>query len=253
MRVQAYQTDRLTSGARTITDVLDATLPELQEGSVVVVASKIVALCEGRTVPTASIDKDELIAREAQRYLPRRRSRYDVSFTIIHDMLVPTAGIDESNGNGNYVLWPADPQASANAIRVHLMEKYSVKDVGVILTDNCLRPLRWGVTGMAIASSGFVPVEDCIGQPDLFGRQLKYTKESIQDGLAAAATIVMGEGGRQTPIAIIEDVPFVTFTQRDPTAEELAALRIAPEDDMYEPFLTAVQWQSGNAGQPESE
>jgi F420-0:gamma-glutamyl ligase len=249
MQVVAIKTDRLTSGSQSLVSVLDAALPKrLAEGSVVAISSKIVALCEGRTVPIGSIDKDDLIAQEAQYFLPRPLSRYDVSFTITHDMLVPTAGIDESNGNGNYVLWPADPQASANMVRAYLSERYGLQDVGVLLTDNCIRPLRWGVTGMSIAASGFEPVKNAIGEPDLFGRELRYTKESIQDGLAAAAALVMGEGKLQTPIVIITDVPFVTFTHRDPMADELAELVIDPADDMYEPFLTAVDWQPGKGG-----
>jgi dihydrofolate synthase / folylpolyglutamate synthase len=247
MQITAYKTDKLTSGAKSLAAVLDAALPALTENSVVAVSSKIAALCEGRTVPIGSIDKDDLIAQEANRYLPRSLSRYNVSFTIARDMLVPTAGIDESNGDGNYVLWPADLQATTNAVRAHLCEHFGIQNVGVILTDNCIRPMRWGVTGMAIAASGFEPVRNAIGEPDLFGRELQFTKESIQDGLAAAAALVMGEGSQQTPIAVITDVPFVTFIRRDPTASELAELVIAPEDDMYAPFLAAVGWQQGKA------
>lgn len=247
MQITAYKTDKITSGSTSLFAVLDAALPKLAEGSVVAVSSKIAGLCEGRTVPIGSVDKDDLIARECQRYLPRRLSHYNVSFTIAHDMLVPTAGIDESNGNGNYVLWPVDPQATANAVRAHLCEHFGAQNVGVILTDNCLRPMRWGVTGMPIAISGFEPLKNGIGEPDLFGRELQFTKESIQDGLAAAAALVMGEGRLQTPLAVITDVPFVTFTRRDPTTDELAELIISPEDDMYEPFLTAVDWQQGMA------
>jgi F420-0:gamma-glutamyl ligase len=245
MQLTAYQTDIVKSGVKSLFAVLDAALPKLGEGSVVAVSSKVAALCEGRTIPIGSVDKDELIARESQRYLPRRLSRYNVSFTIAHDMLIPTAGIDESNGDGNYVLWPVDPQATANAVRAHLCKQHGVQDLGVILTDNCIRPMRWGVTGMAIAASGFEAVHNAIGEPDLFGRKLQFTKESIQDGLASGAALVMGEGGRRTPFVVITDVPFVTFTRRDPTAEELAELLISPEDDMYEPFLAAVDWKQG--------
>lgn len=245
MQVTAHRTPKLTSGTSSITDVLAGALPKLTERTVVAITSKVVALCEGRTVPLEGTDKDELIAREAAYYLPRSLSRYNVSFTITRDMLVPTAGIDESNGNGSYVLWPRNPQDSANAIRAFLCRHYNVQDVGVVLTDSALRPLRWGVTGMAIAFSGFEPVHDAIGTADLFGRKLQYTKEGIQDGLAAAATLVMGEGARQIPIVSITDIPFVTFIRRDPSAEELAALRIAPEDDLYGPFLTAVPWKNG--------
>ncbi len=215
----------------------------------VAISSKVAALCEGRVVPIGEIDKDELIARQATQYLPRNQGNYKVSFTITHHMLVPTAGIDESNGNGNYVLWPADPQAAANAARQYLAERFKLKQVGVVLTDSAIRPLRWGVSAIAIASSGFAPLHNAIGQPDLFGRTLQFTTESIQDGLAAAAALVMGEGAQQTPIAVLEDLPFVTFTGRNPTAEELQSLIIDPADDIYAPFLTAVDWQQGRGEQ----
>jgi dihydrofolate synthase / folylpolyglutamate synthase len=249
MRVTAYKTDKITSGSHILEQVLDAALPELHEGSVVAISSKVAALCEGRTVPMESTDKDDLIAAQATKFLPRTAGNYKVSFTITHDMLVPTAGIDESNGNGSYVLWPADPQATANKIRQYLAERFKVAHVGVILTDSAIRPLRWGVSAIAIASSGFELVHSAIGKPDLFGRTLQFTTESIQDGLAAAAALVMGEGAQQTPIAVLEDLPFVTFTDRDPTPEELQALVIHPADDIYAPFLTAVDWRQGEGKQ----
>jgi dihydrofolate synthase / folylpolyglutamate synthase len=244
MHITAYHTDKITSGSHTLEQILASAISALPDNSVVAITSKIVALCEGRTIPIGSIDKNELIARESQWYLPRG-GRYKVSFAITHNMMVSTAGIDESNGNGNYVLWPTDPQASANAARAFLCEHFDVQHVGVILTDNYVRPLRWGVTGTAIAASGFELVTDRIGEEDIFGRKLQFTKEGVQDGLATAAAMVMGEGGQQTPIALITDVPFVTFTGRDPTPEELQALIIDPKDDIYAPFLTAVDWQKG--------
>jgi F420-0:gamma-glutamyl ligase len=61
------------------------------------------------------------------------------------------------------------------------------------------------------------------------------------DGLAAAG-LVMGEGAEQTPLAIVREVTFVHFSPCGPTVEELAALRIAPEDDLYAPLLTRVPW-----------
>jgi dihydrofolate synthase / folylpolyglutamate synthase len=245
MQVTAYKTPIVTAGSHDLFELIDAARPTLGERSIVVVTSKIVALCERRVVPMEGADKDELIRRHASKFLPKSFNRYNVSFTVVRDMLVPMAGIDESNGNGNFVLWPEDPQASANAIRKHLSERFGLKEVGVIVTDSALRPLRWGVTGIGIASSGFVAVEDDIGKPDLFGRPLQFTKTHVQDGLAAAAALVMGEGAHQTPLAAITDVPFVTFTGRDPTAEELAAQRIDIRDDLYAPFLEQAPWQDG--------
>lgn len=248
MHVVAYKTPKITARSHKLQDVLVAAIPDLPEKSVVAVASKIVSLCEGRVVPMKGVDKDRLIAQEATKYLPRV-GKYKVSFAVTHGMLAASAGIDESNGDGNYVLWPVDLQASANDIRRFLAEHFKVRHVGVVLTDSTLRPLRWGVSGIALASSGFEPVVSAIGKPDLFGRPFQFTTTSIQDGLAAAAALVMGEGDQQTPVAVLQDLPFVNFVDRDPSAPELAALHIDLADDMYGPFLEAVAWQKGQLGQ----
>jgi F420-0:gamma-glutamyl ligase len=217
----------------------------LTEGSVLAVTSKIVSVTEGRIVPMTSVDKDELIKQESQYYLPRNLSRYDVSFTITHHILAPSAGVDESNGDGNYVLWPKDAQQSANMIREHISQKFGLKNFGVIITDSKTTPLRWGVTGTVLAHSGFAAIKDYIGQNDLFGRPFVYEKLHIADSLAASAAFVMGEGAEQTPMAIITDIPQVEFQHRNPTQEELNSLIIAKEDDLYAPLLTSVEWEKG--------
>jgi len=244
MQVQALRTATVTAGQYSLEELLDKHLPELAEGSVLAIASKLAALCEGRAVPMDQADKDELIRQQSTRYLPRS-NRYKVSFTITRHMLVASAGIDETNGNGMYVLWPEDSQATVNRVRHYLVQRFGLKNVGVVLTDSIVRPLRWGVTALAVASSGFDPVEDYIGRPDLFGRKMEYNKVNVADGLAAAAGLVMGEGEAPTPLAVLTDLPFVRFVPRDPTEAELASQLIEPEDDMYEPFLTSVPWEQG--------
>lgn len=71
------------------------------------------------------------------------------------------------------------------------------------------------------------------------------TQANVRDALGAAAVLVMGEGNEQTPLAIIEDLPFVTFQDRDPTEEELVALWISIADDLYAPLLMRAPWQAG--------
>lgn len=246
MKVAVYKVDKVTSRSHNLFELLDQALPALTEGSVVAIAAKIVSLCEGRTVPMDGTDKDELIATEAQWYLPRA-GKYEVSFTVTHNMLIPTAGIDESNGNDQYILWPKNPQDSANRIREHLSRRYGLQNIGVIITDSTTRPLQWGTTGVAIAYSGFNPLKDYIGQKDIFGRELQFQKSNIANGLAAAAVTLMGEGNEQTPIALLEDISFVEFQKRNPTEQELADLRIDREDDLYWPLLKLAPWEKGKA------
>ena len=245
MKVTSIETHKIKPGDSDLFAVLDKYIPKLKEGSIVAVASKIVAICDGRVVKIGTADKEELIEAEAEYFLPASKSKYDVSLTIKDGLLVPTAGIDESNGNGYYILWPANSQETANQVRQHLSKKFSLGKVGVIITDSKTSPSRWGTIGIAIAHSGFAALKNYIGEPDIFGRKLKMTQANIMDALAVAAVLTMGEGREQTPIAIIEDVLFVKFQKRNPTKKELSDLRIAIEDDLYAPLLKSVKWRKG--------
>ena len=159
--------------------------------------------------------------------------------------MIPSAGIDESNGNGYYVLWPKDPQHSVNQIRKYLIKKFKLKNLGVIIVDSKTTPLRWGVTGVAVAYSGFSPLNNYIGKPDIFGRAFLVEKANVADAIAASAVVVMGEGNEQTPIAIIEDVSFVTFQKNDPSRKELQEYAISIQDDLYSQILSGVMWSKG--------
>ena len=243
MKVTAYPTEKVT-GRSNIFHIFDNALTHVPERSIVIVTSKVVALCEGAAVPIGASQKTELIEREAEYYLDPS-NKYNISLTIKNGILIPSAGIDESNADGHYVLWPRNPQQSANEIREYLEKRFGLKEVGVIITDSKTTPLRWGTTGMAIVHSGFQALKNYIGKPDLFGRIMKITKANIMDGLAAAAVVVMGEGDEQTPLVLIEDVPLCQFDRRNPTEEELKALRIELDDDLYAPMLSAVNWKKG--------
>ncbi len=250
MHVTPIKTRKVTVPAPTIHEFLDASLSKLSENSVVAISSKIVALCEGRVVPVDGTDKEDLIKQESDYYLLKYISQYGHHFTITSNTLIASAGIDESNADGHYVLWPADPQKSANEIRAYLVKRFNLEKVGVIITDSTCTPLRYGTLGIVIGHSGFQALHDYRGQPDLFGRQLEFSRSSVAGGLAAAACVVMGEGNEQTPIVIIEDVPFVTFQARDPTSAELEEFYIQDkDDDLFAPFLNSVQWQKGGRAQ----
>lgn len=247
MKVTSIKTHKITTSDNDITKILDRYLPKLEEKSVVAIASKIISITEGRVVKIGSIDKDELIAQEAQYFLPRKQNKWHVALTIARDTLVATAGIDESNGDGYYILWPKDPQATANRIRLNLKQRFNLRNIGVIITDSKTTPLRWGVTGFALAHSGFTAVKDYIGKPDIFGRKLEYTKLNIADSLAASAVLAMGEGNEQTPIAVIENPPNVVFQDRNPSAKELSDLRVTITEDLYGAFLKKAPWKKGKS------
>lgn len=249
MIVKAYKTHKIKPG-ELLEHVLDRYIPALEENSVVAIASKIVGICEGRAVKIESEEKKdeqktELAKKEAEYYLPRAFNQYGFMITINKGIMVASAGIDESNSDGYFSLWPKDPQKSANAIREYLCNKHNVKHVGVILTDSKLTPLRWGVTGVSIAHSGLLALNSYIGKPDIYGRLMHAEQANVADSLATAAVAEMGEGAEQQPLAVITDIPYVTFQDRNPTDEELEKLKIDLNDDVYASLLNAVAWQKG--------
>ena len=225
--------------------VLDTYLPRLKERTIVAVTSKIVSICEGRTILNTGQDKLDLAKKEADLYhvLPSRK--YRMLLTIKNHRLGFTSGIDESNGKGVFILWPQDSQKSANQIRAHLAKKHGIRNVGVVITDTTSSPMLRGQRGQFLAHSGFAALNSCIGKPDIFGRKLKMTKAAVADTLGTAAVLLMGEGNEQTPLAVIEDVPFVKFQKRNPTKAELKELNMELKDDLYAPVLKAVRWHKG--------
>ena len=248
MIVRAYKTKKVLVGDN-LEEILLESLPDhMQENSVVVVTSKIIAICEGRVAEDTEEERDRLVEEEADYYLPRHSNKYDFCISIKNHTFSATAGIDRSNGNGQLVLWPKDPQKAVNSIREFLVGHFGVKNLGVMTTDSRTSPLRWGVTGTSLAHSGFAALKSYIGKPDIFGRPLHFEKLNIAESLAASAVTVMGEGDEQTPLAVIEDVPFVTFVDRNPTQEELDSLQIELEDDVFYPLLTSVNWKKGKGG-----
>lgn len=245
MKIEVIKTHKITTEDKDILVLLDKYLTGLSEKSVVAVTSKIVAICEGRVVSHDKGVRQELIEQESEYYIAPDNHKYNLTTSITRNQLVMNGGVDESNVSEGYVLWPSDPQASANSVRRYLADRFSLKEVGVVITDGRTIPLRWGVMGASIASSGFHHLNNYIGTPDVFGRHFKSTKLNIEEGLAAAASLVMGEGAEQTPLAIITDIPFVQFTGRDPTPEELELLQISMEDDLYGPLLQNAPWKKG--------
>jgi putative folate metabolism gamma-glutamate ligase len=241
MTISVIKTEKITGKNIPLTGILDHVISTFDERSILVITSKIVSLCEGRVVKIGKKSKKELIIGEADYFLPAEK-KYDITLTIKNNILIPSSGIDESNGNGYYILWPKDPQHTANALRKYVCDRFHIRYAGVIITDSKTTALRWGTTGVALAHSGFSALHNYINTPDIFGRKLKYTKASIVDGLAGAAVVAMGEGNEQTPVAIITNVPFVEFQHRNPTKKELEDRNIDIHDDLYASLLTGVAW-----------
>jgi F420-0:gamma-glutamyl ligase len=245
MIISPVKTLRITSSAQTLHQVLDNSISLLKEGSVVAITSKIVSICEGNVVPVGQADKEELIIKEATYYLPAEGHKYGYHFSIVDHTLISSSGIDESNGNGNYILWPANPQKTANEVLSFLKDKHDLTKLGVIITDSTSKPLRRGAVGLCLAHSGFLALNDYRKTKDLFGHEFEHSVANIAEGLASAAVVTMGEGTEQTPLAVMEDLPFVTFQDDVPTKEELEMLHLTLENDYFEIFLNSQPWVAG--------
>ncbi len=244
MRIQPIKTHVISPG-EPILNIIDHYFPTILENSILAITSKIVSLCQNRIIPKNTVlDKNELVYQEADLFLDQKYSgKYGMQITIKNNILIPNAGIDESNGNDVYILYPQDVQAEAVKIWHHLRQRNGNKPVGVLITDSHTTPLRQGVIGIGLAWCGFNAQINYIGKPDLFNRSLKVTKVNVLDSLAVSAVFMMGEGNEATPFVLIDDIDRIAFQDYPTTEEEVNFINISIEDDLYAPLLQSVSWQ----------
>jgi coenzyme F420-0:L-glutamate ligase len=212
---------------------------KIPERSVLVVTSKIVALAEKRTVLNdGHINKEQLIKAESKLAI---KTKY-TWLTVKDNVVMASAGIDESNANGKFILLPADSFRSASLLRKKLKRKYGLNNLGILITDSRTMPLRAGVTGAAIGYAGFRGIKDYRGLPDIFGRKLKISRVDVADSLATAAVLEMGEGDECCPLALIKE-PLIIFQDKVDKKE----LYIDIRDDMYGPIFSNIKFQKKRA------
>ncbi len=213
-------------------------------GDVLAVAQKIVSKAEGRSVELATvkpsaramalaaeIQKDprlvELILSESVRVV---RSRPNV-LIVEHRLgfVMANAGVDQSNvgptdGVERALLLPVDPDGSAEALRARLSAQFGAP-LAVIVTDSFGRAWRRGTAGVAIGAAGLPALYDLRGNPDLFGRTLQVSITGFADEIAAAASLVMGQGDEAQPVVLVRGLAWTA--PANPAAE---LVRPAAED-----------------------
>ncbi len=205
---------------------------KIPEKSILVVTSKIVALSEGRVVKHIhEKQKIALIKKESNLAIKTKHTW----LTIKDGMVMASAGVDESNGNGKLILLPKDSFVSAAKIRSLIKNYFKIKKLGVIISDSALIPRRAGVVGAALGYAGFQGIKNYIRERDIFNRVMKISRTNVADSLATAATLCMGEGGEKQPLALIVDAP-VRFTDKINKKE----LKIKPNEDIYAPLFNKL-------------
>jgi len=202
------------------------------EAQILAITSKIISLSEGRILCREGVEKRELIRSEADLFLGE--IGYGCFLTVKEGLLIASAGIDESNADGDfYILYPQKPYATARKIQEKLSAHFGLNRFGVLITDSHTSPLRVGVNGVSLAHSGFKGVDNRIDSTDLFGQKLKMTQVNVADALAAAAVVCMGEGAESQPLALVSAPVIFRPSDQDIPNE----CRVPPEEDLYWPFI----------------
>ncbi|TSC77916.1 MAG: hypothetical protein G01um101424_50 [Parcubacteria group bacterium Gr01-1014_24] len=232
MRIKAIKT-RIFRENEDLLHFIFKYVKKIPENSVLVITSKILALSEGRTLKIkGEKEKIKVIKRESDFAL---KTKY-VWLTIKDGMAMASSGIDESNADGKIILLPGDSFKSASLVRGALRKKFKIRNLGVLITDSRLFPLRAGIVGVALGYAGFAGIKSYIGEKDIFGRKLKMSKTDIADSLATSAVLCMGEGKEKQPLALIISAP-VKFVEKVNKKE----LYIDPREDLYQPLFEKIR------------
>jgi coenzyme F420-0:L-glutamate ligase/coenzyme F420-1:gamma-L-glutamate ligase len=223
-----------------------AAAPEdLTSGDVLVVAHKVVSKSEGRVRRLADIEPGEQAralavehrkdARLVQAVLDESaellRARDGVLICVTrHGFVCANAGVDHSNtsGDGEVVLLPEDPDASARRLRGGVELALGTRPA-VVISDSFGRAWRLGQTDVAIGAAGLAPLDAWRGRADAYGRELRVTEIAIADAVAATADLARTKDSRE-PVVLVRGLErFVT----DADGPGAAALRRPRDQDLF--------------------
>ena len=211
---------------------------DVREGDIVFITSKILGIHEGRTRKIGEIEKQDLIEEEAERFLPYENETGDfhVNLTVNQNVLIPAAGIDESNANGYYIMWPKEIDKLCLEIRERIRKRTGIQKLGIVATDSHTTPLRWGVTGITVGLAGLEPLRDIRGDEDIFGRKMHVTKVNLIDPLTGIAVLLMGETDEKVPIVILRNYKGILFSETG----NMKDFKIKPEEDLYRALIEVI-------------
>ncbi|MBS3815897.1 MAG: coenzyme F420-0:L-glutamate ligase [Hadesarchaea archaeon] len=190
---------------------------ELKDGDVLVVASSVISTSKGYTqdlseVKATDLAKElgkesgleekfvEVVIQEADKVLGTGEN---CILTLNNGILRMNSGVDSSNAPKNQVLlMPKDSDAEAREL-LDEIKSITGKEIGIIISDSHIQPLRLGTIGLAVGTAGIDAVMDCRGKKDIYENSLSMTFRAIADQLASASQLIMGETNKQNPVVLI--------------------------------------------------
>jgi coenzyme F420-0:L-glutamate ligase/coenzyme F420-1:gamma-L-glutamate ligase len=218
---------------------------ELRDGDVLVVAHKVVSKAEGAVVAL-----DEIVPGEEARLLAAEHGKDPRAVQVVldeavelvraqrgvliartrHGFVCANAGVDASNAavEGELILLPRDPDASARALRARLRALTGAAPA-VVVSDSFGRAWRHGQCDVAVGIAGVTALDDWRGRQDSAGRELRATVIAVADQAAAAADLARDKASRE-PAVVVRGL------ERHVTAEDgpgAAALVRPLEDDLF--------------------
>ncbi|HYP47312.1 MAG TPA: coenzyme F420-0:L-glutamate ligase [Thermoleophilaceae bacterium] len=226
--------------------MLSAAAPaDLAGGDVLVVAHKVVSKAEGRVRRLEEVspgERAEALAAEqgkdprlVQAVLDETaellRAEHGVLVCVTkHGLVCANAGVDQSNSSrpGELMLLPDDPDESARRLRAGICAARGVAPA-IVIADSFGRAWRLGQTDVAIGAAGITPLEDWLGRPDGFGRQLRASAIAVADAIAGAADLARLKDSRE-PAVLVRGAERYVCDDDGPGA---AALRRPPAEDLF--------------------
>ncbi len=240
MQLFGISTELIKVGDNPVDIILEALSSqglEIEDKDLLAIASKAVAVAQKRLVKLSSLKPSKKAVRIAEKYelepsfaevvLQEAEKVYGgvtkALLTLKNNMLMPNAGVDRKNSPEGYaILWPLNPFESAEEIRREILAKTG-KQVGVLIVDSKITPLRMGTTALAIGVAGFEPTKDCRVERDLYGKPIYITRHALADDLASAAHLIMGEATAQTPAVLIRNAPVTSSQEFNPDSLTIPA------------------------------
>jgi coenzyme F420-0:L-glutamate ligase/coenzyme F420-1:gamma-L-glutamate ligase len=164
-------------------------------GDVLVVAQKVVSKAEGRMVDLAAVVPSPRAVALAEEV---RKDPRLVEVILSESVRVVRArpGLLIVEHRLGFVMANAGADASAEALAARL-------GLPVVISDSFGRAWRRGTVGVAIGAAGLPALLDLRGRPDLFGRRLEVSITGFADEIAAAASLLMGQGAEARPAVLV--------------------------------------------------